>query len=115
MLRVEYTYVSVIDCSISLTISHDISLTDSIMFSPQMGHIRMRVIFYAHPKDNAQEPKSLPDYESMGAVYISPDELLRIPLRGNEPTDWITYLESGKPVAPMSILTREWDAVNPSV
>ena len=83
MLRVEYTYVSVIDCSISLTISHDISLTDSIMFSPQMGHIRMRVIFYAHPKDNAQEPKSLPDYESMGAAkprsrYLTHDISLMI-------------------------------------
>jgi len=48
-----------------------------------MGHIRMRVIFYAHPKDNAQEPKSLPDYESMGAAkprsrYLTHDISLMI-------------------------------------
>ena len=30
---------------------------------------RMRVIFYAEPKDPKQLPKSLPNYESVGAIW----------------------------------------------
>jgi hypothetical protein len=76
-----------------------------------MGHARMRVIFYGEPLDPDEQEKTFPDYESAGAVWVSASELPRLPLRGDEPTAWISYLESGKPIYPLSVLSREWDPV----
>ena len=35
----------------------------------------MRVTYYAEPIDNLQHPKTLPDYESCGANWVSADEI----------------------------------------
>lgn len=70
----------------------------------------MRVIFYGRPRSEDQLPKSIPDYESAGAVWASADEVapekgLRV--RGNEPLQWFSYVASGGPIFPLAILTGE--------
>ena len=35
------------------------------------SYVRLRLIFYARPRDEAQLPKSVPDYESLGAAWVA--------------------------------------------
>lgn len=64
---------------------------------------RQRVIFYAEPTDSTnQTPKSIPDEESLGAAWLTVDELRakqNLPppegLRGPELLNWATYIENG--------------------
>eukprot|EP00485_Elphidium_margaritaceum_P012054 CAMPEP_0202707408 /NCGR_PEP_ID=MMETSP1385-20130828/19742_1 /ASSEMBLY_ACC=CAM_ASM_000861 /TAXON_ID=933848 /ORGANISM="Elphidium margaritaceum" /LENGTH=1203 /DNA_ID=CAMNT_0049366123 /DNA_START=38 /DNA_END=3649 /DNA_ORIENTATION=+ len=53
---------------------------------------RMRVIFYAEPCDETELPKSVPNYHSAGATFISVDELDKIELRADEPREWFNSL-----------------------
>ena len=39
--------------------------------SSRQGYVRMRVVFFARPRDPRQLPKSVPDYESAGAAWVS--------------------------------------------
>ena len=76
--------------------------------------MRLRVIFFARPKDADQLPKSIPDYESAGAAWVGIHELgagregerqegsLR--LRGGEPVKWFSYVAGGGAVYPLSLL-----------
>jgi ADP-ribose pyrophosphatase YjhB (NUDIX family) len=85
----------------------DINLIGVLTIQFNHPHGRLRVIYYAEPKDKNQKPKSIPDYESVGASWVSPEELNKIPLRGNEPLIWIDYLEKGGQIYPLSVFTRE--------
>uniref|UniRef100_A0A0G4HET8 Nudix hydrolase domain-containing protein n=1 Tax=Chromera velia CCMP2878 TaxID=1169474 RepID=A0A0G4HET8_9ALVE len=78
-----------------------------VEYSPKRGYSRMRVIFYAEPKDLEAKPKSIPDFESAGAAWVSEDELHGLPLRGGEPAQWICYLSKGGQIFPLSVLTLE--------
>ncbi|KYQ88764.1 hypothetical protein DLAC_10797 [Tieghemostelium lacteum] len=78
-----------------------------VEYSPMMNYSRMRVIFYAEPVDENQLPKSIPDYESVGACYVTVDELKRLNLRGKEPVLWFNYVSNGKPIHPLSLLSLE--------
>ena len=53
---------------------------------------RMRVIFYAEPMDEKELPKSVPNYDSAGATFISISELDEITLRAEEPREWFRAL-----------------------
>jgi hypothetical protein len=87
----------------------------------------MSIFFLAHPEDESAPEKSIPDYESGGAVWIecaphslprnllllthprarSADELHRIKLRGNEPLSFFPMVASGKyDLAPLSVLSE---------
>lgn len=75
---------------------------------------RQRVIFYAEPENEKQTPKSQPDEESLGAAWLTVEELQAkrdVPppngLRGLELLDWATYIENGGTIYPLSILTAE--------
>jgi len=75
---------------------------------------RQRVIFYAEPKDLQQQPKMEADGESMGAAWMSEEDLkaksrLSPPegLRGPELLHWSQYIEGGGTIYPLSILTTE--------
>lgn len=72
---------------------------------------RMRVIFLAEPLDDTQPAKSIPDYESVGASWVTAQECLEIEakdrVRGPEPGQWVRYLSSGGVAAPMTILTAD--------
>ena len=66
---------------------------------------RMRVIFLAHPVGGAL--KTEPDHESMGAAWVTLDDLDRYPLRAPEVQTLFRYVAGGGPIAPMSVLTYE--------
>lgn len=75
---------------------------------------RMRVVFYAEPVDPAAPPKSEPDSESMGAAWMTVEELRAkegVPpptgLRGRELLHWATFIERGGPIAPITLLQQE--------
>lgn len=71
--------------------------------------VRMRVIFYAEPTDQGllQLPKSIPDYESVGASWCSYEDIQqRLPLRGSEPKKWSKYLYEGGIIYPLSLLAE---------
>jgi len=75
---------------------------------------RQRVIFYAEPKDSLQVPKQTPDKESMGAAWLTTQELEEkksIPppdgLRGKELLDWARYIESGGTIFPLQVFASE--------
>jgi len=75
---------------------------------------RMRVIFYAEPKDQKQEPKKVADKESEEARWVTLEELLKLGqerpgLRGNELLEWGAYLEEGGYIAPMGFFEKESD------
>jgi len=75
--------------------------------SPRKDRVRIRVIFYAEPVNNDDIPKSIPDYESVGATWITADEIAHSHVRGREPLAWSTYLENGGTIYPLSLLTKE--------
>ncbi|ELR21251.1 hydrolase, NUDIX domain containing protein [Acanthamoeba castellanii str. Neff] len=73
-------------------------------------YVRMRVIFYGRPRNEDQLPKSIPDYESVGAVWASANDVAPesgLPLRGREPQQWFAYVAQGGTIHPLSLLTGE--------
>ena len=65
----------------------------------------MRVIFYAEPADEEEHAKSVPNYHSAGATFISVEELDEIVLRGDEPRDYFTKLMENFYYYPLDILS----------
>ena len=88
---------------------------------PENDYCRMRVIYYAEPDvedgDDGKEnmdgnggvmlAKSIPDYESMGACWVEPEELDKIKVRGYEPQEWIPYVAKGGIVYPLEMMQCE--------
>ena len=70
------------------------------------GGARMRVIFVARPTGD-RPPKSEPDDETLGAAWVSLDEMDSYPLRGPEVRELFEYVADGGAIAPLSVLTRE--------
>lgn len=66
---------------------------------------RMRVIFYAEPCDEKELPKSVPNYDSAGATFISVDELDDIVLRADEPREYFNSLTQNFYYYPLDILS----------
>lgn len=57
--------------------------------SAHKKYSRQRVIFYAEPKNPAQPPKTIPDFESAGACWCTKEEIWKgLRLRGSEPLEW---------------------------
>ncbi|KAI8826694.1 NUDIX hydrolase domain-like protein [Fimicolochytrium jonesii] len=75
---------------------------------------RLRVVFYAEPVPSTPEkpnlPKTLPDYESVSACYVSVEDIEKLPLRGAEPLIWGKYISDGGMIWPMEVLGRGGDA-----
>jgi len=77
---------------------------------------RMRVIFLAHPLDDTP-PKQEPDHESLGAAWVTLEQLSDLPLRGPDVPHLFAYVADGGAVYPLSLLAREGQAypeTNPS-
>lgn len=72
-------------------------------------YMRLRYIFYGHPVDENEDCKTFPDFESVGACWVSIDDLNRddIEWRGDEPHEWFRYVANGGLIAPLETLTRE--------
>jgi len=73
---------------------------------------RVKVVFYAEPKDPNQKPKSKPDSESLEARWVSVQDLVDLSkqkpgLRGPELYDWARYIEAGGVIYPLSVLSLE--------
>lgn len=74
--------------------------------SPGPVGARMRVVFLAEPTDDTP-PKSVPDGESLGAAWVTPGDLSRYPLRGDEVRELFEYVAGGGAVCPLGILRPE--------
>jgi 8-oxo-dGTP pyrophosphatase MutT (NUDIX family) len=75
---------------------------------------RQRVIYYAEPVDPLQSPKTTPDKESVGAAWLTVDQLENkkkepppAGLRGKELLHWAKYIEAGGTIYPLEILSTE--------
>ena len=74
--------------------------------SPSPGSTRLRLIVSARPADDTP-PKSEPDEESLEADWFTTREMESLPLRGREVLRVCTYVDSGGPVLPITLLTVE--------
>ena len=82
---------------------------------------RQRVIYYAEPADvDDCDPKSVPDSESLGAAWMTVEELdekSKLPrpegLRGSELLDWARYVERGGAVYPLDVFVASEHAPVP--
>jgi phosphatase NudJ len=86
-----------------------VRLTGVLRVEHSPGHdftSRCRVFFTASPEDD-RPPRTTPDAESLGAAWVSLDELDRYPLRGDEVRSIFRYLDAGGAVYPLSVLTFE--------
>ncbi|MFO0724298.1 MAG: NUDIX domain-containing protein [Myxococcota bacterium] len=70
------------------------------------GTARMRVIFLARPADD-RPPKRAADQESLGARWVTVEELRALPLRGEEVLWMFEEVLAGAPIYPMSVLAPE--------
>ena len=73
------------------------------------GSLRVRVVYYAEPADagDGRPPKQVPDEESLGAAWVSLDELDRYPLRGPDVRDYFEYVARGGVITPLEVLGDE--------
>jgi phosphatase NudJ len=79
------------------------------------GESRVRVFVVARPADDTP-PKSIPDKETLGATWVSLEELSGFRLRGPEVADVFAHVSRGGLVAPLSLLVAEgtpWDSGMP--
>ena len=70
------------------------------------GESRVRVFVMARPADDTP-PKSIPDSETLGAAWVSPEELSGFRLRGPEVAEILYHVQRGATVAPLSLLVGE--------
>lgn len=77
-----------------------------VQHAPEAEKARMRVVFSAHPSDDAP-PKSVPDDESLEARWLTLDEIGELPLRSPDALEWCAYVARGGAVHPLGVLTDE--------
>ncbi len=77
-----------------------------IEHTPSPGGSRVRVVFVARPIDDTP-PKTVPDDETLGAAWVSLDEMNNYSLRGSEVRELFEYIARGGAIAPLSFLTLE--------
>lgn len=67
---------------------------------------RVRVLFTGSPLDDTP-PKTSADDESLGAAYMTLDEIRKLPLRGAELRALLESVASGRQVFPLELLGDE--------
>jgi 8-oxo-dGTP pyrophosphatase MutT (NUDIX family) len=70
------------------------------------GTARVRFILLASPQDETS-PKSEPDEESLGAAWMTLEEMREVELRGKEVLQIFQYVANGGAVYPLSLITTE--------
>lgn len=85
-----------------------IRLTGVIRIEPSHSEhsLRMRVVYLAEPADDTP-PKRVADEHSLGAAWVSLDELDALPLRGTDVRDYFEYVAAGGEVAPLDVIGVE--------
>ena len=66
----------------------------------------MRVLYTGTPIDDTA-PKTAADEESLGAAYLTIDEIRRLPLRGAELCALLESIANGRQVFPLDLLGLE--------
>jgi len=74
--------------------------------SPGDGSARVRVIYVGTPLDDTA-PKTVADEESLGAAYLTLDEIRQRPLRGAELRVLLEHVADGCQVFPLDLLGAE--------
>jgi hypothetical protein len=74
--------------------------------SPSDDAARVRIIFTGTPIDDT-EPRTTADAESLGAAYLTLDEIRKRPLRGAELGGLLQAVENGQQAFPLSLLGHE--------
>lgn len=74
--------------------------------SPSPAGARMRVIYLAEPTDDTP-PKTEPDDESLGAAWVTLDELPNYALRGDEVAELFAHVANGGAVYPPELIRPE--------
>ena len=77
-----------------------------IEHTPAKERARMRVVFLAQPLDD-RPLKSEPDSESLGAAWVTLDQLPQFPLRGAEVIDILQFVANGGACHPLNLIRRE--------
>src|SRR5216684_2915660 len=91
------------EAGVAITLTGVLRIEHSLI----VGGARIRAIFIGEPADD-RPPKSEADSESMGAEWVSIDELGNYPLRGPEAEALLRYVASGAPVYQLGLLASEW-------
>ena len=73
---------------------------------PRQSGARMRVIFLAEPIDNTPL-KTVADDESLGAAWVTIEELQGFSLRGDDVRQLFEYVAGGGTICPASVL--QWE------
>lgn len=71
--------------------------------SPAESTVRMRVLFVGTPLDDTP-PKTTADDESLGAAWLTLDEIRDKPLRGAELRALLESVEAGRQIFPLDLL-----------
>jgi len=71
--------------------------------SPRDTNVRMRVLFTGTPLDDTP-PKTVPDEESLGAAWLTLEEIRNKKLRGAELRALLESVEEGRQVFPLDLL-----------
>ena len=74
--------------------------------SPGEGSARIRVIFVGSPLDDTA-PRTTPDDESLGAAYLTLEQIRELPLRGAELRVLLETVADGCQVFPLDLLGSE--------
>jgi ADP-ribose pyrophosphatase YjhB (NUDIX family) len=74
--------------------------------SPSSSGSRVRVIFVGTPRDDTA-PKTTSDEESLGAAWLTIDEVTKLPLRGSDLRPMLESVARGRQVFPLDLLGRE--------
>ncbi len=72
------------------------------------GSARLRVVFVARPVDDTP-PRTTPNDDTLGARWVSLEEMDSLPLRGTEVKQIFEYVDAGAPIFPLGLITREGD------
>ncbi len=74
--------------------------------SPSGTGARVRVIFVGSPTDDTA-PKTIADDESLGAAYLTLDEIRALPVRGGELRPLLESVAKGRTVYPLELMGPE--------
>jgi phosphatase NudJ len=77
-----------------------------IEHAPSPDRARVRVVFAATPRDDTP-PKTTADEESLGAAWLTLDEITRLPLRGTDLRALLESVAAGHPIYPLSLVDGE--------
>jgi phosphatase NudJ len=77
-----------------------------VQHTPSPDGTRLRVIFVARPQDDSPI-KTGPDEHTLGAAWMSLEEMRSYPLRGEEVLQIFEYVSRGAPVYPLELITTE--------